>query len=92
MDAEKATTRKALNEGIMQVTAAGGTKVYSYAEGVAALKAGKRITYIGASGPFYYNANHNVFGPFIAVRAGQDGTSYETVASLSPEELAGVTH
>lgn len=91
MDAQKATTRKALNDGILRVTAAGGMKVYSYEQGVAALKAGKRITYIGASGPFYYNENHNVFGPFIVVRARQDGRTYETVASLSPEDLARVT-
>ena len=50
------------------MTAQGGTPVYSYSQGLKALKAGKQITYIGASGPFYYNAHHNVYGPFVCVQ------------------------
>jgi ABC-type branched-subunit amino acid transport system substrate-binding protein len=91
MNAAHATTSEAVNKGIPLVTAAGGTPVYSYQQGLAALKAGKRITYIGASGPFYYNQFHNVFGPFIAVKASPDG-KYSTVARLSPTQLASVTH
>ncbi|PZS16095.1 MAG: hypothetical protein DLM57_11405 [Pseudonocardiales bacterium] len=91
MNASHSTTRSGLNKGIPLVTAAGGTPVYSYQQGVTALKAGKRITYIGASGPFNYNANHNVFGPFIVVKASSDG-KYSTVATLPPEELARATH
>jgi hypothetical protein len=73
------------------VTAAGGQPVYSYQQGLDALKAGKRITYIGASGPFTYNQYHNVFGPFIAVKASTSGT-YSTVATLSPADLEAATH
>jgi branched-chain amino acid transport system substrate-binding protein len=87
MVAAHGTTSAALNRGIPRVTAPGGTLVYSYAQGVAALKAGKRITYIGASGPFYYNKYHNVFGPFIAVTVQPNG-KYQTVATLTPAELA----
>jgi branched-chain amino acid transport system substrate-binding protein len=90
MNAAKATTRQGLNKGIPMVTAKGGTPVYSYRQGVEALKAGKRITYIGASGAFYFNKYHNVFGPFIAVKAAPDGT-YSTVATLKPEDLASAT-
>lgn len=91
MDAAKATTREGVNKGIPMVTADGGTPVYSYQQGLDALKAGKRITYIGASGPFNYNQNHNVFGPFIAVKASPSGT-YTTVATLSPADLESATH
>jgi branched-chain amino acid transport system substrate-binding protein len=91
MDAAKSTTAAALNAGILKVTKPGGKKVYSYAQGVAALKAHKRITYIGASGPFYYNKYHNVFGPFIAVKVAGNGASYKTVATFSPTELAKAT-
>ena len=92
MNASKGVTRVALNDGIMLVTAPGGTPVYSYQQGVDALKAGKRITYVGASGPFAYNKYHNVFGPVIAVKASPDGKTYLTVATMSPEELASATH
>lgn len=92
MAAENGITSADLNAGIHKVTAPGGKKVYSYAQGLAALKAHKRITYIGASGPFYYNTYHNVFGPFIAVKVAADGSSYQTVASFSPTELAKATH
>jgi branched-chain amino acid transport system substrate-binding protein len=91
MSAEKGTSAADLNAGILKVTAPGGTKVYSYAQGVAALKAHKRITYIGASGPFFYNKYHNVFGPFIAVKLAKNGSSYQTVATFSPTELAKAT-
>jgi branched-chain amino acid transport system substrate-binding protein len=91
MDAAHSTTTAALNSGILKVTRPGGKKVYSYAQGEAALKAGKRITYIGASGPFYYNKFHNVFGPFIAVKVAANGTDYRTVATFSPTELAKAT-
>jgi ABC-type branched-subunit amino acid transport system substrate-binding protein len=41
----------------------GGKKVYSYAEGVAALKAGEDIDYEGASGPLDFSATGNVAVP-----------------------------
>jgi ABC-type branched-subunit amino acid transport system substrate-binding protein len=91
MNAAKATTRDGVNKGIPMVTAEGGQPVYSYQQGLDALKAGKRITYIGASGPFNYNQYHNVFGPFIAVKASTSGT-YSTVATLSPADLEAATH
>jgi ABC-type branched-subunit amino acid transport system substrate-binding protein len=91
MEAAKSTTREGLNKGIPMVTTAGGTRVYSYSQGIAALHAGKRITYVGASGPFNFNQYHNVFGPFIAVKAGLDG-KYTTVGTLTPDDLAKATH
>lgn len=91
MNASHGVTTDALNRGIRKVTAPGGKKVYSYTQGVAALKGGKRITYIGASGPFYFNKYHNVFGPFIAVKVAANGSSYRTVATFSPTQLEKAT-
>lgn len=86
MDESHATSGPAFNSAIQKVTAQGGTQVYSYAQGLAALKAGKRITYIGASGPFYYNTHHNVYGPFDCVQPGLTG-SYKTIGSFSALQL-----
>jgi ABC-type branched-subunit amino acid transport system substrate-binding protein len=86
MDESHSTSGKVFNAAIQKVTAHGGTPVYSYAQGLAALKAGKQITYIGASGPFYYDANHNVFGPFVCVRPTDSG-AYSTLGTFSALQL-----
>lgn len=54
------------NKDILSVTApgAGKTVVYSYKAGVAALKAGKKIQYVGAGGPTIFNRWHNAAGEF----------------------------
>jgi branched-chain amino acid transport system substrate-binding protein len=91
MAQQHATDSAAVQAGIPNVTASGGTPVYNYKEGVDALNAGKKITYIGASGPFNYNKYHNVFGPFIAVKVNPDGSTYTTLATLKPEDLATAT-
>jgi ABC-type branched-subunit amino acid transport system substrate-binding protein len=79
-----------INNAIAKVTKPGGTIVYSFAEGQKLLKEGKRITYIGASGPFSYNAQHNVYGPFIAVKVNGAGV-YNTVYTMTPTQLASAT-
>lgn len=89
-DAAHATTGPAVNAEIPKVTEPGGELVYSYAEGKAALAAGKHITYIGASGPFYYNTYHNVFGPFVVVRATESG-NYQTIYNISASALKSAT-
>jgi ABC-type branched-subunit amino acid transport system substrate-binding protein len=86
MDESHSTSGPVFNTAIQKVTAQGGTPVYSYPQGLAALKAGKKISYIGASGPFYYNANHNVYGPFVCVRPTASG-SYETLHTFSALQL-----
>jgi ABC-type branched-subunit amino acid transport system substrate-binding protein len=54
------------NRDILSVTRPGPGKkvVYSYQAGVAALKAGKKIQYIGASGPTIFNRWHNATGEY----------------------------
>lgn len=86
MDQSHATSGPAFNAAIQKVTAQGGTPVYSYSQGLAAIKAGKRISYTGASGPFYYNTNHNVYGPFVCVRPSTTG-SYATIGTFSALQL-----
>lgn len=85
-DMAHTTSGPAVNADILKVTAPGGVLVYSYAQGLKELKAGKRITYIGASGPFGYNKYHNVFGPFDAVVATPSG-NYKTIYTMTPNQL-----
>ncbi len=79
-----------INKAIPLVTKPGGTVVYSFPQGLKLLKQHKRITYVGASGPFNYNAQHNVYGPFIAVKVNSAGV-YNTVYTMSPTQLAAAT-
>ena len=64
--AAKSTTPAVWNSFIPAVTTAGGGAVVvnSYAEGVAALKAGKKIDYVGATGLIAFNQCHNSTGGF----------------------------
>jgi ABC-type branched-subunit amino acid transport system substrate-binding protein len=89
-DAAHAITGPEVNAEIPKVTEPGGELVYSYAQGKAALAAGKRITYIGASGPFYFNKYHNVFGPFVVVKATSSG-NYQTIYTISASALKAAT-
>jgi ABC-type branched-subunit amino acid transport system substrate-binding protein len=86
MDESHSTKGATFNAAVQKVTAQGGTPVYSYSQGLAALKAGKKITYVGASGPFYYNSNHNVYGPFVCVRPSISG-SYQNLTTFSALQL-----
>jgi ABC-type branched-subunit amino acid transport system substrate-binding protein len=60
------TNPSVFNRDILNVTAPGPGKqvVYSYRAGVAALKAGKTIQYVGAGGPTVFNRWHNATGEF----------------------------
>jgi branched-chain amino acid transport system substrate-binding protein len=69
----KSTTGTSFAKDIPIVTSPPGTAVYSYQAGVAALKAGKKINYQGASGAMDYNKYHNVFGPFEVVNSTLSG-------------------
>ncbi len=64
MTAAHSVTPKVYNTHIMAVTepGAGKTVVYTYAAGVRALKAGKKIQYYGAGGPIVFDKYHNSFG------------------------------
>jgi ABC-type branched-subunit amino acid transport system substrate-binding protein len=57
----KSTVPTAYNKFIVKVTAAtpGAVQVHSYAEGVAAIKAGHQIQYVGAGGSLPFNRYHS---------------------------------
>lgn len=83
--AAKSVNPAAYNSDVASITAGGhgAVKVYSFAEGAAALKAGKRIQYIGASGPIQFNQYHNSVGLFEA--AGFDKHGQVTLARVLPQ-------
>ena len=58
---------------------------------MAALKAGTKIRYDGASGPYDYNDQHNIFGAFDVVQADADTGKLVTIQTLSADELKAAT-
>lgn len=66
MNEAHSTNPVVFNKDILSVTApgAGKTVVYSYKSGVAALKAGKKIQYVGAGGPTIFNRYHDAAGEY----------------------------
>ena len=71
MNAAKSVDPKVFNNYIAQVAnpGPGKTQVYTYQQGVAALKAGKQIQFVGAEGALDFNQYHNSFGDQQAVSA-----------------------
>jgi hypothetical protein len=61
MVAANSTSPQAYNSFITKVTdqSPGATVVHNYANGLAALRAGKTIQYVGASGPLVFNPFHS---------------------------------
>ena len=66
MDAAKSTDPSVWVKYIPKVTApaSGATAVSTYAQGAAALKAGKTIQYVGASGPMIFNKYNTANRPY----------------------------
>ncbi|MGH7608852.1 MAG: ABC transporter substrate-binding protein [Candidatus Dormibacteria bacterium] len=64
------TSRSVYDQSVVSVTAPGAGKkvVYSYAQGKAALAAGKQIQYVGAGGLIAFNRWHNSTGAFEAAK------------------------
>ena len=87
--AAKSTSPSVWNKYIPAVTTAspGAVAVHSYADGIAALKAGKTIDYVGATGIIVWNQYHNSTGGF-EVAAYQPNGNLNLVDSISAAELA----
>jgi ABC-type branched-subunit amino acid transport system substrate-binding protein len=68
----RSTKPSVYNNSILRVTspAKGATRVYSFKQGAAAIRAHKRIQYIGAFGPILFNKYHNSLGAFQGVSYG----------------------
>jgi branched-chain amino acid transport system substrate-binding protein len=69
----------------------GAVKVYSYAEGKAALAKHQKIQYVGAIGVLDFNKWHNSNGDF-EVLGYTNGTTQKLVATYTPADVAGLAH
>jgi ABC-type branched-subunit amino acid transport system substrate-binding protein len=84
MIATHSTNPSVFNDAMPEVTnpGAGKTVVYTFPQGKAALDAGKKIQYIGATGVINFNQYHNSFG---------DQQAVGSTSSLQPTPLGTVT-
>ncbi|GAC1476662.1 MAG: ABC transporter substrate-binding protein [Ktedonobacterales bacterium] len=73
---------------VTKVAEGSGTVVTNYADGVAALKAGKEINFDGASGKDDYNQYHNVAGSWDVVQWDPTGTTLHTLFTVSEDQIA----
>lgn len=91
MVAAHSTKGSVYNPYIMKVTAPGKGKtvVYSFAQGVKALKAGKSIQYVGASGSLLFNKYHNSYGDQ-AVDSFPSGSNPKVIGTISAKAVEAV--
>jgi ABC-type branched-subunit amino acid transport system substrate-binding protein len=91
-EAAKTTNPAVYNKYIEAVTTASSAAetVNSYAEGLAALKAGKKIDYVGATGIIAWNQYHNSAGGF-EVTGYQPNGSTPLVGTISADQIAALT-
>ena len=84
----KSTTGTAFKADIEKIGdgVPGATVVNSFAQGAAALKAGKQIRYVGPGGPTSFDAYHDSTGLFQVDRYGASG-SVKVAANLSSAQL-----
>jgi len=81
-----ATTGLKVAQAITDVSNPPGETVSSYAEGLTALKAGKKINYDGAGGNVDFDKYHNVFGPYTVLHFDKAGKA-QSVAQLPADLL-----
>jgi ABC-type branched-subunit amino acid transport system substrate-binding protein len=91
-EAAKTTNPAVYNKYIEAVTTASSAAetVNSYAEGVAALKAGKKIDYVGATGLIAWNQWHNSTGGF-EVTGYQPNGSTPLIGTITADQIAALT-
>ena len=91
-EAAKTTNPAVYNKYIEAVTTASSAAetVHSYAEGVAALKAGKKIDYVGATGLIAWNQYHNSTGGF-EVTGYQPNGSTPLIGTITADQIAALT-
>jgi branched-chain amino acid transport system substrate-binding protein len=83
----QSTDGQAIARAIQQIENPNNEKVYTFAQGLAALKAGKSIKYVGVSGPLDFDANHQVYGPFGAYKATDANGGTKLIMNLTADEL-----
>ena len=89
MNAAHSTDPHVFNSSILGVTTAmnGAVVVNSYADGLRALKAGKHIQYLGATGPIVFDQHHNSPGEFDVVKY-TSPTQQQIVVTILPQQIA----
>jgi branched-chain amino acid transport system substrate-binding protein len=85
------TSGSAIAKAIAEIENPANTPVYSFAQGLAALKAGKNIKYVGVSGPLTFDQYHHVFGPFAVYRSLNINGSLQRVLEITPAKLQAAT-
>lgn len=75
-------------QDVIKVANGPGDKVYDFAGGETAIKAGKTVNYTGASGPIDFNKYHNVSGAFDAVQRDSSG-KLQVKMNITPSDLLG---
>jgi hypothetical protein len=85
--AAKSTSPAVWNASITAVTSPGAVVVHSFAAGVAALQAAKKIDYVGAAGPIAFNQWHNSTGGF-EIAAYQTNGNLNLVNLITAADLA----
>jgi ABC-type branched-subunit amino acid transport system substrate-binding protein len=69
----------------------GATLVHSYAAGVQAIRAGKKVHYIGANGPFDFNKYQNAAGSFEVFRYSTSSHSDQEIGTITLTEMRKLT-
>ena len=87
IDQSGATTGKAVDDSISQVSNPPGVTVSTYAQGLQAIKNHQKINYDGASGNLDMNKYHNVFGPFQVLQFTTTGAT-QTITTLPTSVLS----
>jgi hypothetical protein len=85
--AAKSTSPAVWNASITAVTSPGAVVVHSFAAGVAALQAGKKIDYVGAAGTIAFNQWHNSNGGF-EIAAYQTNGNLNLVNLITAADIA----
>lgn len=87
MTAAKSTDASVWRRDISKVTDPSGTTVYTYAQGVRALKAGKSVRYSGAGGVILFNKYQNAASYITAVRMNDANGQNVIIGNIPAAEL-----
>ncbi len=92
MNAAHSVNPTVFNNYVMQVAnpGPGKVKVYTYAQGVQALRAGKKIQYYGASGLIDFNQYHNSFGDEEAVASAGGSSQPVKLGVITARQIEAV--
>ncbi len=85
------TNPTAIAAAIPEVENPSNMAVYTYAEGLAALKAGHDIKFVGVSGPLTFDKYHHVYGPFAGYVPKDTNGNLTLVQMITAAELQQAT-